>query len=82
MTSDQRKHFLVHEKANSVNEVHDYIMHPGEPIQDGIRNKEMSATEVYDHTSAHNHNIPTETREVEGHAPNPFRYVGLPERRI
>jgi len=79
---EERKHFLLNERANSVNEVHEYLMHPGEPIQHGFRSKEMSASEVYDHTSAHNHSIPTATREVDGHAPNPFAYTGYPERRI
>ncbi len=78
----ERKSLLIHEKGNSVNEVHNYVMHPGEPIQHGIRNKEMSASEIFDHTSAHNHSIPTATRMIAGDAPNPFMYTGLPERHI
>ena len=76
------KQLLVNEKADSVNEVHNYIMHPGEPIQHGICGKEMSHSEVFDHTSAYNHNIPTAMRAATADAPNPFVYTGFPERHI
>lgn len=73
---------LIDETPNSVNEVHNYIAHPGEPIQHGVRGKEMSASGICDYTSGYNHNIPTATRTVAGDAPNPFGYTGTPERHM
>ena len=80
MATELRTDFIINHRAASVNEVQDYLMHPGEPIQRGGRNEPGATLHIPTH--GYNHSIPTATREAAPTGPNPFVYTGLPKEYI
>ncbi len=82
MTTEFRpsREFLINTPI-TITRVYEYNMHPGDAVDRGIRHKNLGLN-IYVHTYAYDHPMPTTERKTEAMAPNPFVYTGVPANML
>lgn len=71
-----RRNLLINEPI-TLTKVYEYNLHPGEPVDRGMKRKKLGIN-VYVDTFGYDHVMPTGEIKAKPMAPNPFIYTGMP----
>lgn len=77
----RRARDLLKNEPITITQVYEYNLHPGTPVDRGIKRKNLGIN-IYVDTFGYDHVMPTNERKAKPMAPNPFIYSGIPSNLL